>query len=270
MTHQRVASLADLAGISFWNSPAEALPLLPVQSLELTAGKPVWLGLFWVLPIHGLELCTNSIFSWVLKDDYYATLVCVVVEGLFFKEISLCPGRGTGIKGVVGIPSLPSTRGDYWVSVSGTLHNWGTKFLKLKIAEKTAEGGRDCYEAMFRFWVDDAEVQGARVRGQGTLSQQWPRHLGWRLCVSTEHSALGAVTITCLAWMQTESKLCFLRVIVRFSAAVFPKVPYQTDLNVTKTTGFVVFSHPFQWKQVSDRFSSEQLHDVCTHAGAKT
>lgn len=143
-----------------------------------------------------------------------------------------------------------------WVSVSGTLHNWGTK-LWTEDSRKTPEGGRDCYKAMFRFWVDVAEVQGARVRGQGTLSQQWPSHLGWRLHVSAEHSDLGAVTITCLAWMQTESKLCLLRVIVRFSAAVFPKVPYQTDLNVTKTTGSVIFSHPFQWKQVSDRFSSE-------------
>lgn len=57
-----------------------------------------------------------------------------MVEGLFSKEIHLCPGRGG--KGVMGVPSLLSTRGDYWVSVRRTLHNWGTKFLKLKIVEK--------------------------------------------------------------------------------------------------------------------------------------
>jgi len=63
-----------------------------------------------------------------------------------------------------------------------------------------------------------------------------------------------SVTIGCLAWMQKDRKFGFLRVIVRFSAAVFQKVQYRAVFSDMKTNACVIFSHQFEWNQVSDRF----------------
>lgn len=63
-----------------------------------------------------------------------------------------------------------------------------------------------------------------------------------------------SVTITCLAWMWKYRKFGFRRVIVRFSAAVFQKVQYQAVFSDMKTNACVIFSHQFEWNQVSDRF----------------
>lgn len=54
--------------------------------------------------------------------------------------------------------------------------------------------------------------------------------------------------------LHAKRKFCFLRIIMRFSAAVFRKVQYRAVSNIMKTNGCIIFSHQFEWNQVSDRF----------------